>query len=94
MIIYNHYLGPINIYYMEDGAEKKISQYVYTGEKMNWTFEKYVTLHKEHHNILERLKEHGYKGIDQRSKVRYLSEGIKTTGLNSVKTHIMLDKSL
>ena len=93
-LIYNHYLGPINIDHMEAGAEKKIAQCSYTGEKRNNTFEKYATLHKEHHNVLESLKEHGYTGIEQRSKVRYLSEGIKTTILDSVKTRIMLDESL
>ena len=51
-------------------------------------------MHKEQHNILKSLKEHRYTGIYQRSKVRYPREGIKTTSLNSVKTHIMSDESL
>ena len=79
---------------MTYGLEKKLTQCSYTGEKRNWTFEKYATLHKEQHNILEILKDHGYTWIEQRSMVRYLSEGIKTTSLDSVKTRIMSDKSL
>ena len=63
-LIYNHNLGPRNIYHMAAVAEKKLAQYSYTGKKKNWTFEKYATLHKEHHNILESLNEHGYTGID------------------------------
>ena len=55
------------------------------GKKRNWTFDKYATLHKE---------KHGYTGIDQRSKVRYLIKGIKTTGLDSVNTRIMSDEGL
>ena len=39
-------------------AEKKLAQCSYTGYKSKWTFEKYATLHKEHHNILDSLKEH------------------------------------
>ena len=66
---------------MSYGAEKKLDQCTNTGEKRNWTFEKYNTLHKEQHNILESLMEHMYTGNDQISKVRYLSDGIKTTGL-------------
>ena len=93
-IVYNHYLGPSNIDHMAGGREKKLSQCSYTGEKRNVTFEKYATLHEEQHNILEILKEHGYTGIDHRSKVSYLSEGINTISLYSVKTHIMSDESL
>ena len=92
--IYNHYLGPSNIDHMADFADKKLSQCTYTGEKRNWTFKKYATLHKEHHNILESLKDHGYTGINQKSKVGYLSKGINTTSLDSVKTRIISDESL
>ena len=93
-IVYNHYLGPKNINHMASGTEKKLSQYSYTGDKRSLTFEKYATLHKKQHNILKNLKDHGYTVIDQISKVRYLSEGIKTTSLDSVKTRIMSDESL
>ena len=51
-------------------------------------------LHKEQHNIPKSLKDNGYTGIYQQSKVRYLSKGIKNTSLDSVKTHIMSDESL
>ena len=51
-LIYNHYLGPSNIYHMAAGAEKKLVQYSYTEEKRNWSFETYTTLHKEQNNII------------------------------------------
>ena len=79
---------------MADDAEKKLTQYSYTGENRNWTFEKYSTLNNGKHNIIDSLKEHGYTGIEQRYKVRYLGECIKTTCLESVKTHILSDKIL
>ena len=91
---YNHYIGPSKINNMAAGAEKNIDQWTYTEEKRKWTFEKYSTLHKEKHNIIESLKEHGYTVVEQLLQVRYLNEGIKTTGLNSVKTRIMSDESL
>ena len=47
--------------------------------------ERYATLHKEHHNFLEGLKEYGYAGMDEGSKTRHLLAGIKTTELDSVK---------
>ena len=64
------------------------------GKKINWTFEKYYTLHKEQDNILKNIKEHRYTGIDQLSTVTYLIEVINTMGLDSVKTFIMSDESL
>ena len=79
---------------MKAGAKKKLAQYNYTGEKRNWNFEKHAALHKEKHNILEILKEHGYTDIDHISKVSYLSEGINTTSLDSGKTCTMLDEIL
>ena len=68
--IYNHYLSPSNIYHMTAGAEKKLAQCTYTAEKRNWTLERYTILHKEKHNTLDSLKDNGYTGIDQISKVR------------------------
>ena len=80
--------------HMAAGADKNLAQCTYTGETRNWTFEKYAILRKEQHNILGSLKEHGYTGIEQRSKVRYLSKGINTTSINSVKIYIMSDEIL
>ena len=44
--------------------------------------------------ILEGLVEHGYAGIDARSKVQHLLKGIKTTDFNTVKTRIVSDATL
>ncbi|KAI2497693.1 hypothetical protein MHU86_16822 [Fragilaria crotonensis] len=46
------------------------------------------------HSILEGLVEYGYSGIDARSKVRYLMDGIRTDKYDSVKTRIMSDAAL
>ena len=34
-LVYNHYLGPSNIYHKAAGAEKKLAQCNYTGGKRN-----------------------------------------------------------
>ena len=65
-LVYNQYLSLRNVYHMAAVSKKKLSQCTYTGEKRNWTFKKYYTLHKEQHEILESLMEHGYTGINQR----------------------------
>jgi hypothetical protein len=41
---------------------------------------------------MEGLVEHGYTGIDPRSKVWYLLDGIKTDKFDAVKTQIMSDE--
>ena len=70
-------------------AETKLQNLVYKGELRRWNFERYAQAHQEQFNILEGLKEHGYSGIDARSRVRYLNQGIKTNALDTPKTHIM-----
>ena len=60
----DYYLGPNNVDNMALLAEKKLAMMTYTGERRCWTFEKYVTLQKYQHSILEGLTEHGYAGID------------------------------
>jgi hypothetical protein len=43
---------------------------------------------------MEGLVKHGYTGINPRSKVRYLLDGIKTDKFDSVKTWIMSEATL
>ena len=48
-----------------------------------------MTVHKEQHHVLTSLEQHGYKGIDDRSKVRFLVGGMRTTRLGTVKGTIL-----
>ena len=92
--IYNHYLGPQHADNMANLAEDKLKNTVYNGEKRRWDSRKYVNTHKQQHSVLEGLMEHGYNGIDPRSKVRYLLDGIKTNQFDAVKTRIMSEERL
>lgn len=94
MGLFNQFLGPNNVDNMATLAEDKLKTTVYNGEQRRWDFEKYVNVHKSQHSIMEGLVEHGYTGIDPRSKVRYLLDGIKTDKFDSVKTRIMSDAAL
>jgi hypothetical protein len=53
-----------------------------------------VRIHTEQHSVLNGLKEYGYAGIDESSKVRHLLKGIKTTELDVCKTQVMASPSL
>ena len=50
---------------MVAGAEKKLYKFTYSGENINWNFDKYDILHKDQHNILKSLKEYGCTGTNQ-----------------------------
>ena len=90
----NHYLGEDNVGHMAGMAEKQLSTISYKGEGRNWNFDKFAITQMEAHTILKSLEDHGYQGIDERSKVRHLMNGIKTKSLDAVKTRIMSDVSL
>jgi hypothetical protein len=51
-------------------------------------------MHLKAHGILESLVEHGYVGIDERSKVRHLMDSIKTKTLDAAKAQIMSNPDL
>jgi hypothetical protein len=53
-----------------------------------------VRIHTEQHSVLNRLKDYGYAGIDDSSKVRHLLKGIKTSELDVCKAQVMASPSL
>jgi hypothetical protein len=79
MLIFDHFLGPNNVGNMASEAETKLTGTLYNGEKNRLTWETYVIIHTEQHSVLNGLKDYGYAGIDDSSKVRHLLKRIKTT---------------
>ena len=94
MAFKSHYLAPNNIGNMAARAEHKLINATYIGEGRCSDFERYGTLKKEQHTILEGLKEYGYAWMYERSKTRHLLAEIKTTALDSVKTQILRNTEL
>jgi hypothetical protein len=62
---------------------------MYNGEGRRWSFEKYATAMKEQHGVLDQLKEYGYSGRDETTKVCDLLGGIKTEALNAAMSTIL-----
>jgi hypothetical protein len=54
----------------------------------------YVWIHTEQHSVLNGLKDYGYAGIDDSSKVCHLLKGINTTELDLCKRQVMASPSL
>jgi branched-subunit amino acid transport protein len=56
-------------------------------KRFNW--ERYTRVHAEQHVVLQGMMEYGYAGIDERTKVRYLLAGIKTSALTPCTANLM-----
>jgi hypothetical protein len=94
MLLFDHFLGPNNVGNMASEAETKLTRTLYNRENKRFTWETYVRIHTEQHSVLNGLKDYGYAGIDDSSKVRHLLKGIKTTELDVCKAQVMASPSL
>jgi hypothetical protein len=94
MLLFDHFLGPNNVGNMASEAETKLTSTLYNGEKKIFTWETYVRIHTEQNSVFNGLKDYGYTGIDDSSKVRHLLKVIKTTELDVCKTQVMASPSL
>ena len=92
--LHQHYLGPNNVDHMAAAAEKELDSHRYNGESRNYSLEQHILTHLKAHAILEDLKEFGYNGIDERSKVRKFVDSIKTKLLDTIKGQIMASAEL
>jgi hypothetical protein len=94
MLLFGHSLGPHNVDNMASAAETKLTGTLFNGEKKIFTWETYVRIHTEQHSVLNGLKDYGYAGIDNSSKVHHLLKGTKTTDLGVCKTQVMVSHIL
>jgi hypothetical protein len=94
MLLFHHFLGPNNLRNMSSASETKLTGILYNGEKKCFTSETYVRIHTEQNSVFNGLKDYGYPGIDDSSKVRHLLKGIKTTELDVCKTQVISSPSL
>ena len=61
----------------------KLQSYHYDDERKAWDWNKYITLHKEQHDIIESLTDYGYSGMDDGTKVCPFLQGNKNTELEA-----------
>jgi hypothetical protein len=92
--MYDHYLGECNVDNQAARAEAAIRNAVYNGKQRRFPIEKYISVHKDNHYILESLKAYGYIGMDERTKVRHFMNGVKTKDLDAVKMTINANAEL
>jgi hypothetical protein len=93
--LWNHYLGPNNVDNMASTSESKLEKSRYYGEKRRHTFEDYVRDQKDQYQILRNLADKGlHAGIDERSQVRHLVNGIRSHKLDVAKAQILANPTL
>ena len=71
-----------------------LSSLVYHGETKIFTFEKYIALHTEQHNIINSLKETPEGTIDGLAKVQLIYDGILDPKLESVKSQLFANEEI
>ena len=94
LAFHDQFLGPNNVYHIQKQAEHKLLYLLYQVERKKCTFERFVTTHKDQLTILEGLTDHGYCGLDARTKVNFLLNRIKADSLGAVKANTMQDSKL
>ena len=65
-------------------AERKLQTSHYDYERKGWDWDKYITLHKEQHTIMESLTYYDYSRMNNVTKVCHFLQGIKSTKLEAV----------
>jgi hypothetical protein len=78
------YLGPQHTQNQAAIYEAKLQNTHYDGESNRFNYDKLVSIHKEGHTRLESLTPHGYKGIDEGTKIRYFLPSIRDPRLKTV----------
>ena len=92
--LYEHYLGAHNVENQANYHENRLRTNQYHGEKRRHNFHKYATETLDSIQSLNNLKPFGYSGVDARSAVRYLIDGVKDTSLDSTKNAILASDTL
>jgi len=71
----------------------KLQTFTNDGDKKNFNFDKYVTLHVEQHNLHADKTEYGVSALDESSKILWFQNGIKWPALDAVKASINANKA-
>ncbi len=69
--------------------EARLASLTYCGKQKNWDWSRYTNAHIEQHTIAKNLMEHGYSGLDKRSKVHHLLTGIQDNAVQPVVCQVL-----
>ena len=61
----------------------------YEGDRRNFTFDKYVQLHMQQHNLHADLADYGVAPLSENLKILWFKEGITDRSFNAVKMNVI-----
>ena len=83
-IISEHYVILWNIDPLVGNASRGLQHLKWSRDGRTWNWDDCVSAHVTEQNIIEGLIVNGYAGIDNRTKVSYLCNGMKSSALSPV----------
>jgi hypothetical protein len=88
-LLFAHYLGSDHVNHLANKMEARLASLTYCGKQKNWDWSRYIDAHIKQHTIAKNLMEHGYSGLDERSKVRHLLAGIQDNAVQPVVCQVL-----
>jgi hypothetical protein len=89
--LYAHFFGGSRATTMTTAIHTRLRNLTYTGDMMNYNFDKYVANHVSQHNTAANLVEFGGAELEENLKINYFMTGIKCGDLDTVKNGIVAD---
>jgi hypothetical protein len=88
-LLFAHYLGSDHVNHLANKMEARLASLTYCGKQKNWDWSRYTDAHIEQHTIAKNLMEHGYSGLDKRSKIRHWLTGIQDNAVQPVVCQVL-----
>ena len=86
-------LGGHRVVTTGDAIVLKIQGLVYDGDRRHFTFDKYVQLHIDQHNLHNDLSEYGVAPLAENMKILWFQQGIKDKSMEPIKATIVAQTS-
>ncbi len=89
--LHDHFFGEDKVNTMVSEIPLTLKSLHYSGDRRNFTFDKYCTAHVDQHNRHAALSEWNVKPLEETMKIHYFEGGTTDPSFASVKSRIMVD---
>ncbi len=90
--LHDHFFGGDKVNTMVADIHSTLKNLHYSGDRRNFTFDKYCTAHADQHNHHAALAKWNVKPLEETMKIHYFEGGITDPPFASVKSTIMVDQ--
>jgi hypothetical protein len=88
-LLFAHHLGSDHVNHLANKMEARLASLTYRGKQKNWDWSQYTDAHIKQHTITNNLMEHGYSGLNKRSKVCHLLTGIQDNAVQPMVCQVL-----